>query len=99
MCKVERETIIAVNKKMMAGAIKPIPVQNVEDNQIVVNVSGLGRYIMPINKVNEIFMRAKKIAIANAGGKDIAKSAGNAIIKVDRNDIASVDGNLIAKAL
>lgn len=67
MCKVDRKTIVRVNKKMMAQVrMSNIPVANIQDNQIIVPVRlfGIHKYKMSLDKVNEIYGRAKEKALS-----------------------------------
>lgn len=63
MCTVDRKTITHVNSRMIERArVHSIPAQSVRDNKIVVPVHLLGSrpYTMSIDRVNEIYGRARR---------------------------------------
>lgn len=70
MCTVDKKTIAQANTRLMervrAGSI---PVQNVNDNHILVpiHIFGLHPYRMSVERVNEIYGKARRKVIRVQG--------------------------------
>lgn len=74
MCTVDKRTITHVNSRMIEHVkVHHIPVQKVRDNQIVVPVRILGSrpYRISIEKVNEIYGKARQKVIGVKDGKKV----------------------------
>lgn len=72
MCIVDKKTIIHVNSRMISHTkAHSIPAQSVKDGHIVVPVHLLGsrQYRMSIDRVNELYGKARQKVIGTRGHK------------------------------